>query len=372
MAFTLVELLVVIAIIGILIAILLPAVQAAREAARMVQCQNNIRQLGLALVNYESAHKKFPFASTWRGETGKLDLTHINDSNNGNLYENWAIDILPQIEGRTLLATLELKKSIAGTVSPANVKARAVPLSVMLCPTDPFNVNLFMGSASSQTSAMGDYWARGNYAANASMGYQYPQSRNTRGGLGVGGTTFDGGGWGDRYLRGVMGANIALSIRQIRDGTSKTVLVGEIRSGIAPADSRGVWAMSGACPSALWAHGYVTDANGPNDIELHGDDIRACTDVEQKLYGSSGSASAGEAQMAKAGMPCWDGNGPDWQQGARSLHRGGVNVCLADGSVRFVSDFVDRGTAGTPPACLGIWDKLNLSADGETIQPGQF
>jgi prepilin-type processing-associated H-X9-DG protein len=278
-----------------------------------------------------------------------------------------------------LLATLELKKSIAGTASPANAKARAVPLSVMLCPTDPFNVNLFMGSASGQTSAMGDNWARGNYAANASMGYQYPQSRNSRGGLGVGGTTFDGGGWGDRYLRGVMGANIALSIRQIRDGTSKTVLVGEIRSGISPADSRGVWAMSGACPSALWAHGYVTDANGPNDIELHGDDVRACTDIEQKLYGSSGDGSAGEAKIAKAGMPCWPGNGPDWQQGARSLHRGGVNVCLADGSVRFVSDFIDHGTQ--PPsnptpdqerACLGIWDKLNLSGDGQTIQPGQF
>ncbi len=371
-AFTLVELLVVIAIIGILIAMLLPAVQAARESARMVQCENNIRQLGLALVNYESAQKRFPFASTWRGATGQIDMTNINDSNNSTLYENWVIKILPQIEGKTLLGAFDLKKSIAGTASATNMKARAVPLTVMLCPTDPYNVNPFMGSASGQTSNMGDTWARGNYAANASLGYQYPQSRNASGGIGIGGTTFDGGGWGNRYLRGVMGANISLGIRQIRDGTSKTVLVGEIRSGMTPADSRGVWAMSGACPSALSAHGYVTDANGPNDLELHADDVRACTDIEQKLYGSSGSGSAGETQIAKAGMPCWDGNGPDWQQGARSLHRGGVNVCLADGSVRFVSDFIDRGTAGTPPACLGVWDKLNLSADGETIQPGQF
>ena len=252
-AFTLVELLVVIAIIGILIAMLLPAVQAARESARMVQCENNIRQLGLAFVNYESAQKRFPFASTWRGATGQLDMTNINDSDNSTLYENWVIKILPQIEGKTLLTAFDLKKSIAGTASATNVKARTVPLSVMLCPTDPYNVNPFMGSASGQTSNMGDTWARGNYAANASLGYQYPQSRNAIGGIGIGGTTFDGGGWGNRYLRGVMGANISLGIRQIRDGTSKTVLVGEIRSGITPADSRGVWAMSGAARAPVGA-----------------------------------------------------------------------------------------------------------------------
>ncbi len=71
------------------------------------------------------------------------------------------------------------------------------------------------------------------------------------------------------------------------------------------------------------------------------------------------------------GMSCYHGNA-DVQQGSRSMHRGGINACLADGSVRFISDFIDLGTNGTPPKCLGVWDKLNLSNDHETIQAGQF
>ena len=72
------------------------------------------------------------------------------------------------------------------------------------------------------------------------------------------------------------------------------------------------------------------------------------------------------------GMPCATGGKLDNQQTARSLHSAGVNVCLADGSVRFISDFVELGTQGTPPACLGVWDKLMLANDGQPIKPGTY
>jgi hypothetical protein len=178
-------------------------------------------------------------------------------------------------------------------------------MAVMLCPTDAYNEKPFMGMASSMTNKMGDDWARGNYAANGSLGYQtYTGSGDyveSVAGCGIGGTNPDGGGWSNRFYRGVMGANISSRISDIKDGTSKTVLLGEIRAGIIPQDTRGVWAMSGACPSALWGHGYFQDANGPNCMQTNSDDPRACTEIQASVGASDANQGRSFGRACRAG-----------------------------------------------------------------------
>jgi prepilin-type processing-associated H-X9-DG protein len=341
-----------------LIGLLLPAVQSAREAARRTQCSNNLKQLGLALQSYHTAMGKFPPSSVWNAGGGKFDATRVERTSDIDLNENWVILILPQLENQNLGKKFDLTQPINEPGNQANQAARAVQLSAMICPSDSYSQKPFMGSGSTKTSDLGDNWARGNYAANAALGYM---SFSANGNYSAANPTT---GWANRYLRGIMGANVSLRIDDIHDGASNTILVGEIRSGITWFDCRGVWAMSGACPSALWADGYYGNDNGPNSTSGGGDGMLSCSDLQ--------SAVGGATQATLLGMPCATGGKLDNQQTARSLHSGGVNVCLADSSVRFISDFIELGTQGTPPASLGVWDKLNLSNDGQPIDASKF
>jgi prepilin-type N-terminal cleavage/methylation domain-containing protein/prepilin-type processing-associated H-X9-DG protein len=359
--FTLVELLVVITIIGILVSLLLPAVQSARESARRAQCSNNIKQLGLALHTYHTAFAKFPPSSVWRNSSGAFDASQCQVQNNGNLFENWVVLILPQLEQVNLRNQFNLSLPMTNS---ANQAACGTNLSIMLCPSDTFNRTPFTGSTcpSGLTSNLGSFpWARGNYAANAGLGYMTFSSNFYADPNGQDFGNGAGPGWNSRWCRGVMGANVSLRIDDIRDGTSNTILVGELRAGVTTFDPRGVWAMCGGCPSALWAAGFLGDDNGPNSNQILADDVLSCTDIY--------TAVGGATQLAAMGMACSNGDWSNSQQTIRSLHSSGANTCFADGSVHYISDFIQTGTSAT---ALSVWDKLNLSNDGQAVDASTY
>lgn len=345
-AFTLVELLVVITIIGILVALLLPAVQTAREAARRLQCQNNLKQLSLAVLNYEMQKKRFPPSSHWN----PANDSNVNAGNNGNLRENWAVLVLPYLEQQALYDTLKPNLPIRDA---ANLAIRSARLAVMLCPSDPFNRTPFNGSSSGDTNQMGDNWARGNYAANASLAYMASRRHFNTWENGA----FDREGWRDRFARGVMGANTSITMTEMKDGASNTVMLAEVRSGLTSFDARGTWAMSGG-PSALWGHGYGSDDYGPNNVrEISADDVSGCMAITNALGGSEA--------LQKLGMPCYYFSSSSSQQTARSMHANGVYVAMCDGRVAWISDFIEYGFRSYPNP--GVWDRLMLSADGKVI-----
>ena len=162
--FTLVELLVVIAIIGILVALLLPAVQAAREAARRMQCSNNLKQLALGLHNYHDTNKIFPPGLQFH--PGAINLTTGQGIRTSAGYgPNWVILTLPYAEQQALHDRFDLTVEISHA---NNRDPRGIDLDVMVCPTD-LRRKHFEGGLTSSGSAIpeGDNWARGNYAVNA-------------------------------------------------------------------------------------------------------------------------------------------------------------------------------------------------------------
>jgi len=358
--FTLVELLVVITIIGILIALLLPAVQAARGAARRMQCQNNLKQLALALHNYHDQWGIFPPSSCWWPATTEAEKLQIESPTTQVLRENWVIMILPFLEQQALHDSFNLSLPISDT---ANEPARSTRLSVMLCPEDSYNRKPFNGSGDADTAQWNDNWARGNYAANASLGFMTYRWHAGSGLDNPRSAAFeDSPGWVSPKARGVMGANASVGIAEIKDGTTNTVLLGEVRAGVISYDCRGTWAMGGA-PTALWCHGYMGDCYGPNCQVLASDDIAACPRIAAHF--------GGQAELARqTAMPCALASYPNMQQTARSQHVAGVHVAMADGSVHWIGDFIHvRPSSYTNPS---VWDRLMLSADGFPISSESF
>ena len=361
-AFTLVELLVVITIIGILIALLLPAVQSAREAARQAQCSNHMKQLGLACLNYESQYGCFPPSAYFaKGDDPGTVRRH---------WRNWAIAVLPFLEQQPLYDSFVMVDSTGANVTindSRNAEPRSKDLEVMRCPSDLYGKVKF----SSLDTTEGSDWARGNYAANASLG---GYSLSQFGGTGAANTYSAAGPDSplsqSRYHRGVMGSNLSMGVSEISDGASNTILLGEVRAGLSKHDRRGTWALAGPGSSGLWAHG-MAHTNGPNDCSLGGDDIVDGYTVATEL----GLLRQTQCMDIQANYSA--------EAGARSCHPGGVFVTMADGGVRFVSNYIEKSTVWLFDANLTInpgggkasflcWQRLCASQDGLSIDGAKF
>lgn len=284
-AFTLVELLVVIAIIGVLIALLLPAVQQAREAARRSQCVNNMKQIGLAMHNYHDTYSAFP--PGW-----------INRGSNGRPMYGWAVNLLPFIEQGALYDQLDpgsipLVERYHASATDEDKALLQTPITGYRCPSDVTkDLNDLVKFGSTDHFAV----ATSNYVANAGVGAVN---------VGASGTT--GVPEGD----GVFYGNSYLSFKHLVDGTTNTLMVGERDGGpskIAAGANFG---------AATWAG--VGRNNAGSSFGIPRTLLRANFTINHD-YGSSGN----------------------FCKGMSSLHPGGVNITLCDASVRFLPETTDR------------------------------
>jgi prepilin-type N-terminal cleavage/methylation domain-containing protein/prepilin-type processing-associated H-X9-DG protein len=288
---TLVELLVVIAIIGVLVALLLPAVQAAREAARRATCLNNIRQLALAAQNYHTTNAHFP--------EGLIAV----DGDGGNFAggTNHWVEVLPHLEEANLKTNwdyADYRKNIAG----ANEALSAQLISVLLCPSDPLPSPRHHLEVGSPWEWMNGVYALSSYGGNAgtrSFGYPgIPQSED-----------------------GVLFTRSRVRMAQVTDGASHTLLFGERSHEDQEYDRLTAELDPNFGPLAGWG----AWAAATHEISSQGDVLlSSIVPINYRVPPGSGS------------------NNWDWEDHRLSAfgsgHPGGANFALADGSARFVAD----------------------------------
>jgi prepilin-type N-terminal cleavage/methylation domain-containing protein/prepilin-type processing-associated H-X9-DG protein len=318
--FTLIELLVVIAIIGVLVGLLLPAVQQAREAARRSTCQNNLKQLSLAIHNYADANKALP--------PGWLHQRNRNSSGaiiNGNYIANpsWGYFILPFTEENALADTIGVGNTsatfaerIESNTNGTRDAINQAELATHRCPSDP-ETRLMGGQRylyGRSTTVTCDLAVRSNYAGN--NGFTSFQS--------VTGSSFKGA-----LGNGAENESVQLKFKDFTDGTSKTVLLGErslkLDNGTSLMDCLGV--------NPLGASGLTTSGTRYT--------LQRSADV---LFCGWGGINAVTADECRTGLA--------------SQHQGGCNISMVDGSTRFQSDDVGQTTNG-------VWHHLLDRNDGQ-------
>jgi len=335
--FTLIELLVVIAIIGVMIGLLLPAVQATREAGRRSACSNKLKQIGLAMHNYHSANKNFPAGILITGGTMMTEVAAASSFATWRFTGGqpaWGAMILPNIEQSDVFDRLVFSPNASPTfgVPSASVAmktlissssaASAQPLPVYACPSDGL-----------KTTGLFKDMGPSNYVGNFGL----TDTSSTYHGVG-------GQRYGSPYPNpsGVLYHASKIAIKDITDGTSKTFLVGEVSTqqrglnqqpgGDMAGQSAGVWP---AVPQQLKYDELV---------------VRPC-DAGHPLNSQFSDAVI---ENANGGIGECDGFG--------SRHPGGANFVMCDGAVRFISENIQSATSP-----LGTYQRLSHRADGLAI-----
>lgn len=314
-AFTLVELLVVIAIIGVLVALLLPAVQSAREAARRIQCTNQLKQIGLAVLNHESAKGEFPPGGIAYGAWGRRNKEQVpfectNFDCNGS---NWAVEILPYLERQSLYDLYDHEETNFAVGDPngngqINQKVRDAELDAMKCPSDSFANSDYDGNL-----AVGSYKAMAGVITQVQNGsgwinWTSPMGPNSNPKVEVVLDNFSKRGL--LYSMGQPGMPPE-RMKNVTDGTSNTLMVGEFH-----------WQQSHT--GKQWPAYWAVTQRWHNKAEAFADPLLRTTNLDLCLDNFTTA-------------PLWACN-----RAFGSTHTGdGGNWVNIDGSVRFITWSLD-------------------------------
>ncbi len=376
-AFTLVELLVVIAIIGVLVALLLPAIQAAREAARRSNCVNNLKQHGIALANYHDTLKTFPAG-------GCVQRAANLDGGGSGIFQSPHAMLLPYFEDEGLRGLYNTRAN--WWRQDPQVVATVIP--VFACPSSGGD-NPFLDKLLEMIWTVGG--VENQYSALGVTNYAFCKGVNDAYCLGTGDLP-PGPPFVNKYQRGMFDYNWAVNIRKIEDGTSNTIAMGEAahgpnwlisdagpqtpiwngntyansRTSLPPADSfgqiRNCWqAWVAAQPPYTELLGYGAQLNVGN--------IMCCTlepinkwPPTQALHDNEGGGPTNCA-MSQPGAPGTMGQnvggGRHVAPNYRSDHAAGANFLFADSSVHFIQDTID----------MLLYQKLSTIAGGEVAEP---